>query len=220
MSKSKITSKAKARGRGEDSGWVAPDTDFDKPARKAVAKKGPEKSVVFSDHIISGTLRGRKVLLPKSDAVRPSKNRVRQAVFNMLSARVEWDGMVVADLFCGSGAWGLEALSRGAETVYCVDIDERVAAENIKSLNAAGAKAIGADVRLWTPPALCDVVLADPPYGKGLAQALIGRASQMGASGSWWCMEAGTDDELVWDGFTDVTFKDYGKSRVWLALQV
>lgn len=213
--------KPSKKGSG-NSAWMSPEEAFEKPsykpARGAAKSTGP-KHEMHADHIISGTLRGRKVLLPKSDDVRPSKNRVKQAAFNMLTARVEWDGMVVADLFCGSGAWGLEALSRGAKTVYCVDMDERVAAQNIKAIGANGAKAISADVRMWTPPALCDVVLADPPYGKGLAQALIQRAALVGASGSWWCVEAGILDEIVWEGFSEVSSKEYGNSRVWLALQ-
>lgn len=174
---------------------------------------------MFFDRIIAGALRGRKVALPKSGDVRPSKNRVRQAVFNLLTARVEWEGAVVGDLFCGSGAWGLEAASRGAKTVICVDIDERVAAGNIRDLQVKGVKAVAADVRNWTPPALLDVVMLDPPYGKGLAQSLIGRAREIGQSGSWWCVETGSDEELVWDGFEEVEWRDYGASRVWVAQQ-
>ena len=183
---------------------------------------------VFSDRIIAGYLKGRVLVLPKSEGVRPSKNRVKQAVFNMLTARVDWDGMVVGDLFCGSGAWGIEAVSRGAQQVFCVDIDERTVKQNIQGLKGEGmqgltegqAVAVSADVRLWKPPALLDVVLADPPYGKGLAQALVLRAADIGKSGSWWCVEAGRDDEIVWDGFEKVEFRDYGGSRVWVAQRV
>lgn len=171
---------------------------------------------VFFDRVIAGTLKGRKIALPKSGEVRPSKNRVRQAVFNTLISRTDLDGLVVGDLFCGSGAWGLEAASRGAQTVYCVDIDERTAYKNIKDLQAAQVKAVAADVRQWKPPALLDVVLADPPYGKGMAQALLNRAQEIGKSGSWWCIETGRDEELVWDGFDDISHKDYGASRVWV----
>lgn len=171
---------------------------------------------VFYDRIIAGSLKGRKIALPKSGDVRPSKNRVRQAVFNLLNSRMDWDGMVVGDLFCGSGAWGLEAASRGAKSVICVDIDERTAKQNIRDLQAAQMTAVGADVRQWKPAALLDVVLADPPYGKGLAQGLLLRAKDLGKSGSWWCVETGVEEELVWDGFEDVDYRDYGASRVWV----
>ena len=172
---------------------------------------------MFSDRIIAGTLKGRKLLLPKNDSVRPSKNRVRQAVFNLLGARLDWQGVSVTDLFCGSGAWGLEALSRGADKVILVDMDERTAAHNVKDLAVSGASVVSADVRQWTPPALLDVVLLDPPYGKGLAQAVIDRAAKLGKHGSWWCVETGRDEELLWDGFEEVAFRDYGASRVWVA---
>lgn len=182
--------------------------------------RGNKGSVdVFTDTIIAGELKGRKVALPKSDAVRPTKNRVKQAVFNLLGARLDWAGLAVGDLFCGSGAWGLEAVSRGAKSVVCVDMDERTASENIRNLNVGKAKAVSADVRQWAPPALLDVVLADPPYGKGLAQALVARAAVIGKPGSWWCVETGREDELAWDGFEDVTFRDYGASRIWVARQ-
>ena len=172
---------------------------------------------VFFDRVIAGSLKGRKIELPKSDGVRPSKNRVKQAVFNLLGARLDWDGLVVADLFCGSGAWGIEAASRGAKQVFCVDVDERVARANVKALAVNNVQAAGADVRNWAAPALLDVVLADPPYGKGLAQAVISRAKLLGKAGSWWCVETGRDEELVWDGFEDVEHRDYGGSRVWVA---
>lgn len=175
---------------------------------------------VFSERIIAGSLKGRVVMMPKNEAVRPSKNRVRQAVFNLLTARVDWDGLVVADLCCGSGAWGLEAISRGADKVFCVDMDERTAAANIKALELDNAKAVAGDVRQWMPLALVDVVLADPPYGKGLAQVVVNRAALIGKSGSWWCIEAGRDDEITWDGFEDVEFRDYGGSRLWVGRQV
>lgn len=175
---------------------------------------------VFYDRIIAGSLKGRKLLLPKSEGVRPSKNRVRQAVFNLLGARLDWQGLSVADLFCGSGAWGLEALSRGAAKVVLVDMDERTAAVNVQDLGAAKATVVGADVRQWKPAALADVVLLDPPYGKGLAQAVVDRAAQIAKPDSWWCVETGREEELVWNGFEDVEFRDYGASRIWVARYV
>jgi len=174
---------------------------------------------LFYDRIIAGTFKGRKLLLPKNEGIRPSKNRVRQAVFNLLGARLDWDGMSVGDLFCGSGAWGLEAVSRGAAKAVLVDIDERAAATNVKDLGLTKVSITAADVRQWKPAALLDVVMLDPPYGKGLAQAVIDRATAIGKSGSWWCAETGRDEELNWAGFEDVDFRDYGASRVWVARQ-
>jgi len=175
---------------------------------------------VFYDRIVAGSLRGRKIALPKNENVRPSKNRVRQAVFNLLGARLDWEGLAVADLFCGSGAWGLEAASRGAGKVLLVDMDERTAAQNVRDLGVANVSVVAADVRRWAPPALLDVVLLDPPYGKGLAQAVLARAGQIGKPGSWWCIETGRDEDLVWDGFEAVEFRDYGGSRVWVGRRI
>ncbi|TKW61844.1 MAG: methyltransferase [Blastochloris viridis] len=175
---------------------------------------------LFYDRIIAGTLKGRKLLLPKSEGVRPSKNRVRQAVFNLLGARLDWEGLSIGDLFCGSGAWGLEAMSRGAAKAVLVDMDERTAATNVKDLGLVKVTVTAADVRQWKPSALLDVVMLDPPYGKGLAQAVIDRAALVGKRGSWWCVETGREDELNWTGFEDVEFRDYGASRVWVARQV
>ncbi len=175
---------------------------------------------VFYERIVAGSLKGRKIVLPKNEGVRPSKNRVRQAVFNLLGARLDWEGLVVADLFCGSGAWGLEAASRGAAKVILVDLDERAAAQNVRDLAVGNVKVVGADVRRWAPPALLDVVLLDPPYGKGLAQDALARAGQIGKAGSWWCIETGRDEDLVWEGFEDVDFRDYGGSRVWVGRRI
>lgn len=169
----------------------------------------------FADRIIAGAWKGRKLVLPKSEGVRPTRNRVRQAAFNLLTARVAWDGARVADLCCGSGAWGLEAESRGAAEVYLVDKDVKVAAQNVAALGA-GAVVVKDDVARWQPPALLDVVLADPPYDSGLAAKLVARAKDIGKAGSWWCVETAVGDIIEWDGFEAVEWRDYGVSRVWV----
>lgn len=175
----------------------------------------------FADRVIAGRLKSRKLILPVSESVRPTKNRVRQAAFNLLTARVEWEDLRVADLCCGSGAWGLEAVSRGAAEVWMVDMDVRCAQANARALDVLGAvHCVGADVRDWAPPRALDVVLADPPYGSGLAQELLGRAAQFGGAGCWWCVETARDEMLRWEGFEEVDFRDYGGSRVWVGRRV
>lgn len=173
----------------------------------------------LSDRIIAGQWKGRPLLLAKDAGVRPSKNRVRQAVFNMLGSRLDWDGLTVADLCCGSGAWGLEAASRNAAHVFLVDRDVAVAAKNTQTLAATAVQVVKGDAAAWTPPALLDVVLADPPYDSTLAQALIRHANRLGKDGSWWAMETAATTELDWAGFDGVVFRDYGGSRVWVARQ-
>ena len=74
-----------------------------------------------SIRIISGEFRSRKLRVPKGELIRPTSNRVREAMFNVLGSRMSIEGAHVLDLFSGSGALGLEALSRGAESVTFVD---------------------------------------------------------------------------------------------------
>lgn len=174
----------------------------------------------FSDRIIAGVYKGRALVLPADDAVRPTKNRVRQAVFNMLGSRLDWDGLRVVDLCCGSGAWGLEALSRGAAEVVLVDRDVKVAEANAQALGVgAQVEVVKSEVGAWVSAAPFDVVLADPPYALPLAQRLLARAGELGGNGSWWAMETAPSTQLDWAGFEEVVHRDYGGSRIWVGKQ-
>lgn len=101
---------------------------------------------------------------------RPTADRVREALFNLLSARLDWPGMRVLDLYAGSGALGLEALSRGADSVLFVESDARAAAvvaRNTAALGLPGTqlhRAAVAAVLAAGTAAPVDLVLADPPY--------------------------------------------------------
>jgi 16S rRNA (guanine966-N2)-methyltransferase len=100
----------------------------------------------------------------------------------MLESRGGLEGLVVADLYCGSGAMGIEALSRGAAKVYFVDADPAclaAARSNLEPLHLGGeAVFVRAALPLWTPPPDLDLVLADPPYGPlDLASVLSGVAA-------------------------------------------
>jgi 16S rRNA (guanine966-N2)-methyltransferase len=70
--------------------------------------------------IISGKYKGRLIKLPRGENIRPTADRVKETIFNILSSRVEFENFVVLDLFAGTGALGFEAISRGAERVYFV----------------------------------------------------------------------------------------------------
>lgn len=101
---------------------------------------------------------------------RPTTDRVRESLFNVLAARLDFAGSAVLDLYAGSGALGLEALSRGADTAVFVEADRRAAA--VIEQNAAALGATGATVRCGTVAAVlavgtdrpADLVFADPPY--------------------------------------------------------
>jgi len=119
--------------------------------------------------IIGGVAAGRRLAVP-SRGTRPTTDRVRESLFNILTARRDLTGLAVLDLYAGSGALGLEALSRGAATALFVESDQRnvaVIARNIKSLALTGATvrrgAVAAVLATGTPSSV-DVVLADPPY--------------------------------------------------------
>jgi 16S rRNA (guanine966-N2)-methyltransferase len=119
--------------------------------------------------IIAGSRKGSRILAPKGLEVRPTGDRVREAMFNLIGPV---DGADVLDLFAGTGALGLEALSRGAASAVFVDSD-RVAAEtvvrNVEKLGLEGARVYREDVgrRLSADAASgrrYDLVLVDPPY--------------------------------------------------------
>lgn len=114
--------------------------------------------------IVAGELGGRRLRVPRGDAVRPSTDRVREALFSILG---DVGGLDVLDLYCGTGALGLEALSRGAAAVTLVDAETGPAAANVAALG------VGERVTLVRSDVLAflrgddgahDLVLLDPPY--------------------------------------------------------
>ncbi len=139
--------------------------------------------------IIAGKHRGRRIVPPASLPLRPTLERVRQSVFDILAHGVAWAGFgeaAVLDVFAGSGAYGLEALSRGARHACFIDIDaqalkalERNAAaigesRSVALLQLDAARLPSPTATAGTPAALAFV---DPPYGAGLAvPALMGLA--------------------------------------------
>lgn len=126
--------------------------------------------------IIGGELRGRRLIAPRGRKVRPTADRIREAVFNILTGTCR--GACVIDLFAGTGALGLEALSRGAESAVFIDID-RVAVDvirrNILTCGMASrGQAVRWDIRrnlncLQGLVRTANLVFMDPPYGQGLA---------------------------------------------------
>jgi 16S rRNA (guanine966-N2)-methyltransferase len=136
--------------------------------------------------IVAGRWRGRPLATPAGAATRPTAERAREALFSMLVSRLgDFEGLAVADLFAGSGALGLEALSRGAAAAVFVDRSPRAAAAIRANLAALGLEAVvrRMDVRAALRTASArgeayDLVLIDPPYrraaglGRDLSEAL------------------------------------------------
>src|ERR1700677_2888730 len=119
--------------------------------------------------VIGGTARGRRLRAKLPATVRPTTDYAREAIFSMLESRGGLRDLVVADLYCGSGAMGIEALSRGAAKVYFVDTDPQclsAAKNNLAPLQLDGeAMFVRAALPIWSPPHDLDLLLADPPYG-------------------------------------------------------
>ncbi len=110
--------------------------------------------------VIAGELKGRRLVAPRGWKVRPTSERVREAVFSTLGERVE--GAVVLDLYCGTGALAIEALSRGAERATLVDRDTRPALGNVEMLGLADrAELVRAEAGSWLAR-----TAADPPNGR------------------------------------------------------
>jgi len=136
--------------------------------------------------IIAGEFRSRRLKVPRGHDVRPTSDRIRESIFNILSGRLEFEGRSVADLYAGSGALGLEALSRGAAGVSFVERSPRVirvARENAASLGVLQrCEFLTENVRDFlrrTPPASFDVVFADPPYDSADLERLPAAATRV-----------------------------------------
>ena len=119
--------------------------------------------------VIGGSARGRPLKAKLPTTVRPTTDYAREAIFSMLESRGGLGDLVVADLYCGSGAMGIEALSRGAAKAYFFDSDAAclaAAKANFEPLQLHGeAVFMRATLPVWSPPADLDLVLCDPPYG-------------------------------------------------------
>jgi 16S rRNA (guanine966-N2)-methyltransferase len=138
--------------------------------------------------IVAGVAGGRRLAVPPH-GTRPTSDRVREAVFSALAARRDLEGVRVLDLYAGSGALGLEALSRGAAHVRFVESDQRAAAvlrRNVETLGLPGAQVTAADVPAvlrGNPGQPYDLVLADPPYA--LDDCALDKVLSALAGGAW-----------------------------------
>jgi len=166
--------------------------------------------------IIAGRWRGRPIVAPPGSATRPTADRVREALFSMLVSRLgSFEGLQVADLFAGSGALGLEALSRGA--AYCVFVDnDRRSVEairaNLAALGASGEVLPRGAEHAALPPV--DLAFLDPPYGSGLAPDVLAKLPL--APGGWVSVETGRGEAVAAEGYEEEAVRTYGKARITL----
>ena len=174
--------------------------------------------------IIAGQWRGRPLQAPKGDATRPTADRTRETLFSMLVSRLgSFEGLAVADLFAGSGALGLEALSRGAASCIFVEQDPpaiRALRTNIANLRAQEQ----ADVRAASVMALgpakqpLDLILLDPPYGTGAGSVALDKLARLGWIGpaTWISLETAFNEEPSVKGLDIVADRKVGKARITL----
>ena len=173
--------------------------------------------------IIAGTWRGRSIEAPLSLRTRPTADRVRETLFSMLTSRIgSFEELKVADLFAGSGALGLEALSRGAASATFVESDAGAGASirrNAEKLGASGQVRIIAASALKLPRSdPFDLILADPPYAEGSGSAIVRSVLSAGwlASGGWLGIETGRTDLVDPAALElDVT-REVGRARITL----
>lgn len=176
--------------------------------------------------IIAGQFRGtRLTALGKGDAaahLRPTTDRVRESLFNVLGAWVDWPGTRVLDLFAGTGALGFEALSRGADHVTFVEngrAGQRLIKENIAKLRVADwTQLLKTDAtRLPAAPHAFDLIFLDPPYGKGMGPQALNSANAAG----WFGAKAlivyeENAPQVAPDGFEVLDVRKYGDTHVTL----
>jgi 16S rRNA (guanine966-N2)-methyltransferase len=176
--------------------------------------------------IVAGKFRGKQLDTPKSDDIRPTADRVREAVFSIIGSRIgpSLDGLYVLDLFAGTGAMGLEAISRGA--AHCVFVDTGIEARglirgHIESFGLGGqTKLLKRDASDLGPierlrPA--DLVFCDPPYGQGLGEKAIASAIVGGwvAPDALILIEEDKDVSITAPAGTEIVDRrDYGSTAI------
>lgn len=135
-------------------------------------------SILADVRVVAGSLRGRRIESPRGEATRPTTDKVREAVFNALGSADVIAGAKVVDLFAGTGAMGIEALSRGAKHCTFVEKDRdalSVLRSNISTLGLEDVTTVvaGDAASLHYSSIECDVLIADPPYSFTAWQSLL-----------------------------------------------
>jgi len=173
--------------------------------------------------IIAGQFRGRQLQAPPGSATRPTGDRVREALFSMLVSRLgSFEDLRVADLYAGSGALGLEALSRGAAEAVFVETDPKAQAAiktNAAKLGVTDkVRVLGGSALALPSSEPFDLILADPPYANGSGTALVRAVTQAGwlAPGGWLSIETEQRDAVDPGDLSPEADREIGKARITL----
>jgi 16S rRNA (guanine966-N2)-methyltransferase len=174
--------------------------------------------------IIAGEWRGRRLSAPRGEETRPTADRTRETLFSMLTSRLGgFEDLRVADLFAGSGALGLEALSRGA--AHCLFVEHHRDAldairKNITALGATQRTRIDAGSVMQLRPANepCDLILLDPPYHTGAGCVALDRLLRLGWIGeaTWIALETAHAETVEVEGLTIEADRRVGKAKLTL----
>jgi 16S rRNA (guanine966-N2)-methyltransferase len=168
--------------------------------------------------IVAGSRKGHRIAAPKGEATRPTSDFVRETAFNLIGPV---DGAAVLDLFAGSGAMGLEALSRGAGSVTFVESDRdacRTIDRNIEKLRVTGARVVQQDAlqALATGRRTYGLILCDPPYGYPAHDRLATYLPRVLAPDGVLVYETGSREEPAIEGLSIRTSRTYGSARLTL----
>ena len=174
--------------------------------------------------IISGQWRSRPLIAPKGDTTRPTADRTRETLFSMLASRLgSFEELAVLDLFAGSGALGLEALSRGAATCTFVEHDAaalKALETNIEKLGANAQSDIRRSSVLSLGSAIkpFDIVLMDPPYASGAGSVALDKLGRLGwfVTSAWISIETCNKEDIDVKGYVTDTVRNVGKARLTL----
>lgn len=174
--------------------------------------------------IIAGEWRGRKLIAPKGDSTRPTADRTRETLFSMLNSRLgSFEGLSVLDLFAGSGALGLEALSRGA--AHCLFVEQNADAvkairANVEAFDARGRAQVqqGSVMGLGPAKTVHDLILLDPPYEIGAGQVALDRMVRLGWIGpaTWIALETRKNEEIAIKKLEIEAERVVGKAKITL----
>ncbi len=172
--------------------------------------------------IIAGEWRGRKLVAPKGDFTRPTADRTRETLFSMLASRLgSFEGLSVLDLFAGSGALGLEALSRGAG--QCLFVEQEAEAvkairANIDTFDARTRTQVQQASVMSLGPAKAphDLILLDPPYDTGAGQVALDRMARLGWIGpaTWIALETRKDEDIAVKALDIEAERKVGKAKL------
>jgi 16S rRNA (guanine966-N2)-methyltransferase len=172
--------------------------------------------------IIAGQWRGRKLVAPSGHSTRPTADRTRETLFNMLASRLgDFAELAVADLYAGSGALGLEALSRGAASVTFVETDaaaRRTIETNVRTLDATGVSIASHSADHLPAGRSFNLVFADPPYAPGSGSAVVRAVLAAGwlAPGGWLAVETKRGDPVEPATLEPQVDRDTGAARLTL----